>query len=133
MACLTDAKICAEPESIEFTKDYSNTEGVTYAPNSKVEIKIRCENLSSKFNPKVFVFFEERVYNYGVPESKWLLVGSTETAKNEQNPSFAKSFVFEYYFQYVKYYLLLFIIYYYYYLLFFSIHNLIYYLFLSLF
>jgi hypothetical protein len=42
------------------------------------------------------------VYNYGVPESKWLLVGSTETAKNEQNPSFAKSFVFEYYFQYIQ-------------------------------
>jgi len=102
MASLTGAKVCSEPESIEFSKDYSNTEGVTYAPNSKVEIKIRCENLPSKSNPKVFVFFEERVYHYGVPESKWLLVGSTETAKNEQNPSFAKSFVFEYYFQYIQ-------------------------------
>eukprot|EP00833_Pecoramyces_ruminatium_P015849 jgi/Orpsp1_1/1189881/evm.model.d7180000075184.1 len=100
MTSLTGAKVCAEPESIEFNNNYSNTQGITYTPNSKVEIKIACENLPNKINPKVFVFFEERVYTYGVPESKWLLVGSTEISKNDSNPNFAKSFIFEYYFQY---------------------------------
>jgi len=102
MTSLTGAPVVSEPESIEFNNSYSNNEGVAYAPNAKVEIKISCENLPNKVNPKVFVFFEERVYISGVPESKWLLVGSTEISKNDPNPNFAKSFIFEYYFQYIQ-------------------------------
>jgi len=98
---LTGAKVCEEPESVEFINKYSNCDGIAYSPNAKVEIKISCDNLP-KTDPKVFVFFEERVYTHGIPESKWLLVGSTETAKSDQNPSFAKSFIFEYYFQYIQ-------------------------------
>jgi len=98
---LTGAQVCEEPETVEFLNNYSNCEGVTYAPNAKVEIKISCENLP-KCDPKVFVFFEERVFSQGIPESKWLVVGSTETIKNDLNPKFAKSFIFEYYFQYIQ-------------------------------
>ncbi|ORX45376.1 Copine-domain-containing protein [Piromyces finnis] len=98
---LTGAPICEEPESIEFTNNYSNYEGISYAPNAKVEIKLSCDSLP-KTDPKVFVFFEEKVYTKGIPESKWILVGSTETVKNDQNPSFSKSFIFEYYFQYIQ-------------------------------
>jgi len=98
---LTGAPVCAEPESIEFNNNYSNSDGIAYTPNAKVEIKISCDSLP-KCNPKVFVFFEERVYTNGIPESKWILVGSTETAKSDQNPYFAKSFIFEYYFQYIQ-------------------------------
>jgi len=104
---LTGAPICEEPESIEFNNKFENGDGVVYAPNAKVEIKISCDNLPksdffSKSDPKVFVFFEERVYTMGIPESRWILVGSTETAHNERNPEFSKSFIFEYYFQYVS-------------------------------
>lgn len=104
---LTGAPICEEPESIEFNNKFENGDGVVYAPNAKVEIKISCDNLPksdffSKSDPKVFVFFEERVYTMGIPESRWILVGSTETAHNERNPEFSKSFIFEYYFQYIQ-------------------------------
>jgi len=104
---LTGAPICEEPESIEFLNKFENCEGVAYAPNAKVEIKISCEDLPksdyfSHSDPKVFVFFEERVFSQGIPESKWILVGSTETLSNDRNPEFAKSFIFEYYFQYIQ-------------------------------
>jgi len=99
------------PETIEFNNKYSNVEGVTYSPNAKVEIKLTCENLPNKPNAKIYVFFEEKVYTSGIPESKWILVGNTETANNCANPNFAKSFIFEYYFQYLSIFFFFFLFY----------------------
>jgi hypothetical protein len=103
MTTETETKnVSTGPETIEFNNKYYNVEGVTYSPNAKVEIKLTCENLPNKPNAKIYVFFEEKVYTSGIPESKWILVGNTETANNCANPNFAKSFIFEYYFQYIQ-------------------------------
>lgn len=74
---------------------------------TKVEIHLSCKHLPnldsmSKTDPKLFVFIEEKTYQNGCENSNWILVGSTETVKNDLNPKFSKSFLFDYYFEYIQ-------------------------------
>lgn len=84
----------------------NNSQGLPVRPNSKIEIRLSCKNLPnydvlSKSDSRIFVYFEEKVFKNGVYTSTWKNIGCTETIKNNLNPKFTKSFIMDYYFQYV--------------------------------
>jgi len=89
--------------TVEFNNPYNDSNGVPYPPNGKIKLTISCENLPEGSNPKVFVFFEKKIYPFGdAPESRWQQIGSTETLTNTKRPKFSTSFIFEYYFQFIQ-------------------------------
>ncbi|OUM60202.1 hypothetical protein PIROE2DRAFT_21121 [Piromyces sp. E2] len=96
-------------EPLIFNYDYSKLKSPGRDLNaiSKVELKFSCKNLPSldtcsKSDPRIFVYFQERKFENKQVATEWLKIGSTETIMDNANPEFAKSFVFDYYFECIQ-------------------------------
>jgi len=96
-------------EPVIFNYDYSKTEAPGRDANaiSKVELRLSCENLPnldnlSKSDPCIYVFFQERRYINKQVSTNWVKIGCTETIKDNSSPEFSKTFVFDYYFEYIQ-------------------------------
>jgi len=97
-------------QQIVFNYDYANNDkslGKESNAMSKVEIRLSCEELpnldaTSKTDPRIYVFFEERRFQNDQVSSNWVKIGSTETIQDSLNPEFTQSFVFDYYFEHIQ-------------------------------
>jgi len=96
-------------ERVEFNYDYAKADDLRRDSNalSKVEIKLSCTDLpntdeTSKSDPRVIVYFQERKFQNNQVSTNWVKIDSTETVKDNLNPEYAKSFIFDYYFEYIQ-------------------------------
>ncbi|ORX52100.1 Copine-domain-containing protein [Piromyces finnis] len=96
-------------DPVIFNYDYSKVKAPGRDLNaiSKVEIKFSCKNLPnldavSKSDCRIFVYFQERKYENNQIFTNWVKIGSTETIKDNLNPEFSKSFIFDYYFECIQ-------------------------------
>jgi uncharacterized protein YegL len=99
----------ANTEPVIFNYDYSKVKSPERDLNaiSKVELKFSCKNLPSldavsKSDPRIYVYFQERKFENKQVSTNWVKIGSTETIKDNSNPEFAQSFVFDYYFECIQ-------------------------------
>jgi len=96
-------------DQVEFNYDYSKNDNLERDTNaiSKVEIRLSCTDLpnmdkTSKSDPRIYVYFQERKFKNNQVDTNWVKIGSTETVKDNLNPEFARTFIFDYYFEHIQ-------------------------------
>jgi len=96
-------------EPVVFNYDYSKFKSPERDLNavSKVELKFSCKNLPSldtvsKSDPRIYVYFQDRKFENKQVSTSWVNIGATETIKDNSNPEFAQSFIFDYYFECIQ-------------------------------
>jgi hypothetical protein len=57
---------------------------------------------TSKSDPRVIVFYQDKRFEDKKTVINWIRIGSTETVDDNLNPEFTKSFIFDYYFEYLQ-------------------------------